>query len=186
MSFKRKNETIKNNFHSWLRNEKLNIKRIDQIPEWFLKNQRTIPDAVNAGCKPVDKSVFIRNEEFFEHDYINTFYFESIAYWKNIVQRTGFSEHIVNTTLNTNFETKNFAWTGYVSVSMIRDQINTSRNYPISAALNLIDIITGSGGGGNLNCGYSIAIHLKDWPGLIDEFNAIQEDIMVKRLKGLL
>lgn len=182
---KRHLSNVKNTFEDWLKAEKLKITHPNQIPEWFLENQKQIMDAHNAGCRPKKYSGFDR-DKFFTSDT-----FTKVEWEKEVV----FSDLVSNSHSCPDNGEMNFGgdgvgipkgypgWSGYVQGSLSRDMKHRG-SYPYSAALNLVGINTGTGGGGNENWGYDFRIFLADWPGLKEEVRRLEEERIIRKLKG--
>lgn len=175
----RKLSKVRATFDDWLNCEKKKILTPEDITEWFLANQRAIMDAVNAGAST-------RREKFYSTDEFTKFSLKTIKFSK-LVSNThvcpdGGVENWGRQDLNKPFGYP--GWTANVEGSLRRDKKNMS-SYPYGAALNVIGLKTGSGGGGNENWGYGISIFLADWPGLKATVDEMEKDQIVDILKGV-
>lgn len=165
---KRNEKRVKSTFHTWLAKERAQIKKIEDIPAWFMDNQRILMDAHNAGihsqysfCSDRDKFVI---EDVFKNVTIK------------LRGTRGFSDLVSNSHVCPDKGVTNFCgedgkprsypgWEVDIAGTLKRPRkLNSS--YPYSMAINLAGIKTGSGGGGNENWGYDAKIFLDDWPGL--------------------
>jgi len=165
---KRNEKRVKVTFHTWLARERAQIRTIEEIPQWFMDNQRILMDAHNAGirsqysfCSDRDKFVI---EDVFENVKLK------------LRGTKGFSESVSNSHVCTDKGVTNFGgeaglprgypgWEIDISGTLKRPK-KLMGSYPYSMALNLAGIKTGSGGGGNENWSYDAKIFLDDWPGL--------------------
>lgn len=178
---KRKLDKVRATFTAWLNREKKKILRPEDIPEWFLKNQRFIMDAVNAG---IDNRSF-SSDKFFDTDKFTKISFNLLRYSKNVS-----NTHVCPKGGVTNWGCKDDkpkgypGWTANVKGSLERNK-NHMGSYPYSGALNAVGIRTGSGGGGNESWGYGISIFLADWPGLQHTVDEMEQNEIVARLKGV-
>lgn len=152
-----KTKITKFNFKSWLENEKLKLKTIDQIPQWFLTNQKILMDEFNSIC--IGHGVFF--DKFFENDTFTKFDLRPIRL---------------------NFDFDNTYWRCYIKSSLNRDVRFQYKNYPTSGILRMIGIKTFSGGGSNIDIGYSCEIHLKDWPGFKEEVEIIGQERVLNKI----
>jgi len=174
---KRRLNIVRETFKSWLRKEKKKILHPDDIPEWFLKNQRMIMDAVNAGMGD-------RNEKFYASDEFTKFEFDTVRY-SPLVSNT----HSCPDNGKTNWHCDNSlpkgypGWTCNVKGKLKRHSSHMG-SYPYGAALNIVGLKTGTGGGGNERWGYGVSIFLADWPGLQDTVDNMERDQIVAKLKG--
>jgi hypothetical protein len=179
---KRRVERTKKTFKAWLNKEKKNIHRPDDIPAWFLKNQKTIMDGANAGFgnSPFDSDKFFSSDEF------TKFVFTSIRYNKNASNSHVHPDNGVGNWYGKDPSKPSGykGWTGHVEGTLKRSKANSS-SYPYGAALNAVGIKTGSGGGGNENWGYGITLFLDDWPGLKAAVDEMEKDEIVSKLKGV-
>jgi len=168
----------RNTFKDWLAEEKKLITNVDMIVPWFLKNQRRIMDTVNSR-NGGDRDKFYDTDTFAELEFKNAYY---IAYLSNT--------HSCPDTGVTNWSKLNGLPTGYRGwAAIIAGSLDRASNhmgeYPVSEALKLIGIKTGTGGGGNKNFSWSCSIFLDDWPGLIEAVNNMEKDQIVRKLKGV-
>lgn len=175
-------ERTKKTFKRWLANEKKKIHRPEDIPAWFLKNQRIIMDGANAGFG--DRP--FKSDKFFKSDEFTKFVFTGLRYYKNAS-----NSHVCPDKGVTNWCGKQSdkptgyrGWTGHVDGTLKRDKKNCS-SYPFGAALNAVGIKTGSGCGGNDNWGYGITIFLDDWPGLKVAADEMERQEIFDKLKGV-
>ena len=168
---------LRNTFKDWLAEEKKLITSVDMITPWFLKNQRRIMDAANSrNGGSHDK--FYDTDTFTELELKNAYY---LAYLSNT--------HSCPNTGVTNFSKLNGLPTGYKGWgARISGSLNRASKhmyeYPVSKALDLIGIKTGTGGGSNNHFGWSCSVFLDDWPGLIEAVNNMEKDQIIRKLKG--
>ena len=169
-------------FNKWLDTEKEKIHNIDKVAPWFLANQRIIMDAMNAGYKTGwnyrgwDKFV---PEDIFTKLVITGIYRPELSNSHNH-PRNGVSNWCGRRDDLPKF------YPGFkirVSGTLERPP-RQNYKYPYSDALNLVGILTGTGGGGNSDFGYDGEIFLDDWPGLKEQIRIMEEDQIVNRLKG--
>jgi hypothetical protein len=177
---KRKIDKVRATFTSWLNREKKKILHPEEIPAWFLKNQRKIMDAVNAGFG--DRA--FESDKFFNTDEFTKFSFESVRYSKTVS-----NTHVCPKGGVLNWHCKDDlpkgypGWTTHVNGALKRNR-NHMGSYPYSGALNAVGLKTGSGGGGNESWGFGISIFLADWPGLQYTVDEMEKDQIVAKLKG--
>lgn len=182
-------------FHTWLAEERAKVRRVQDLPQWFMDNQRILMDAHNAEIP--SGYVFTSFDEKFVMEDI----FENVT----INLRDGFTENVSNSHVCPDNGITNFGgeagrpkgypgWQGVIKGTLKRPKKLNGR-YPYSNALNLAGFKTGSGGGGNENWSYEVRIFLDDWPGLqgqrdFEVAEAIriayeeEEDRIVRRLKN--
>jgi hypothetical protein len=175
---KRKLDKVRATFTSWLNREKKKILHPEDIPAWFLKNQRKIMDAVNAGFGD-------RDEKFYPTDEFTKFSFEKARY-----SRLTSNTHVCPKGGVTNWSVEDDKPKGYPGWSVhVNGTLKRSKNhlgsYPYPAALNAVGLKTGSGGGGNESWGYGVSIFLADWPGLQQTILEMECDQIVDKLKGV-
>lgn len=168
---------VRTTFKAWLKTEKESIHHPNEIPEWFLKNQRTIMDAVNAGFGGA-------RDMFYKTDKFTKFSFEPMRYNKGVS-----NTHVAPAGGATNWSCDSSLPRGYPGwTTQATGTLNRNKNhmgsYPYSAALNAVGIRTMSGGGGNENWGYGISIFLSDWPGLQATVDAMEQEEIISKLKG--
>lgn len=175
-------QNVKSNFAVWLAKERESITQIDMIVPWFLKNQRHIMDAHNAGC--TSQYSFRSNEKFFPGDKFTEMVFERITF-----HRTLSNTHICPDSGVTNFSWDSAKPRGYIGWRIQvsgkcprKGQLN--HVYPYSSALNLVGIKTGTGGGGNDNWSYDASIFVDDWTGLKAVVRQMEEEEIIHKLKG--
>lgn len=175
---KRKLDKVRSTYTSWLNREKKKILHPEEIPAWFLKNQRKIMDAVNAGFGE-------RGEKFYPTDEFVKFSFDKARY-----SRLASNSHVcpkggvINWCGKDDTKPTGYpGWTTHVNGSLKRNRNHLS-NYPYAAALNAVGLKTNSGGGGNESWGYGITIFLDDWPGLKQTILEMEAEEIVARLKG--
>lgn len=172
-------DNLRATWKAWLHEEKLKITRPEQIPAWFLKNQKKIMDASNAinGGHRWFNDTFVPEDEFTELKF----------------SEPKFSERVSNTHCCPEGGVQNFmcddtkprgyvGWTSYVNGTLVRPAKHNS-SYPYSGALKLVGIHTGTGGGENINFGYDIKIFLDDWPGLKGAVTRIRRLAAVAKVK---
>lgn len=174
---------IRSEFGDWLHNEKLKIVSPEMIAPWFLKNQRIIMEAHNAG---------VRGQR---HSWGHKFYLDSDEFTKFEITSPKFSELTSNSgscPANgvTNWCGRNDTmprgypgWSCRVDGALQRSPKHMS-HYPYSDALNLVGIHVESGGGGNRSWGYSAKIFVDDWPGLKIWVEERETEMILKKLKG--
>ena len=175
---KRKLDKVRATFTSWLNREKKKILHPEDIPAWFLKNQRKIMDAVNAGFGD-------RDEKFYSTDEFTKFSFEKPRFSKTTSNTHNCPKGGVLNCSCEDDKPKGYpGWTAHVNGALKRNK-NHLGSYPYSAALNAVGLKTGSGGGGNESWGYGISIFLADWPGLKATVDAMEQEQIVAILKGV-
>lgn len=168
-------EKIRNEFKEWLSKEKESIYTVEEIAPWFLENQRTIMDGMNAihNLSKQDRERF-QTDDIFTKLEIKFREFDPLVSNTHVCPRNG---------AVTNWWCKNDkprgypGWEGQVSGTLVRP-LRYNSSYPSSSILNFVDIHTGSGGGGNKDWSYGVSVFLDDWSG-------IQETIIVEKLKGI-
>lgn len=178
----RKIERTKKTFKQWLAKEKKKILRPEDIPEWFLKNQRTIMDGANAGFG--DRP--FKNDRFFITDEFTKFVFTSLRYSNEASNSHVHPDKGVGNWCgeDPNKPTGYKGWTGHVD-GVLKRMPQHDSSYPYSGALNAVGIKTDSGGGGNKNWGYGFTIFLDDWPGLKHTVDEMEQQQVVNKLKGV-
>jgi len=171
-------DNLRNTWKAWLLAEKMNITDPFQIPEWFLENQKKIMEATNAihGVNRWASDFFVPEDEFVALVFTGIKYSELVSN-SHSCPVGGVQNFIGDNTMPKGYP----GWSGYIKGSLIRPAKYDS-GYPYSAALNLVGIHTGSGGGGNKGFGYDIKIFLGDWPGLGSLSAKIEND---KRLSAI-
>lgn len=177
----REYDRLRSTWCNWLAEERANIHYVEEIPAWFLKNQRKIMDAVNAlkFSSGFDRcSKFVKDDKFVNLE------------WERCQFTTKASNtHVCPDDGITNWGSEKdkpagyTGWVGYLKGSLVRPNRH-NYSYPYSEALNIVGIKTGTGGGGNINFGYGFTIFLRDWPGLQHQVNEIEQDQIVHTLKG--
>lgn len=171
---------VRTTFKAWLKAEKKAIRHPDEIPAWFLKNQRKIMDAVNAGFG--DRA--FESDRFFNTDEFTKFSFESVRYSKTVSNTHVCPKGgVMNWGCKDDLPKGYPGWTTHVNGALKRNK-NHMGSYPYSGALNAVGLRTGSGGGGNESWGYGISIFLADWPGLQQTILEMEAEEIVARLKG--
>jgi hypothetical protein len=169
---------VRTTFKAWLKAEKKAIRHPEEIPAGFLKNQRKIMDAVNAGLDD-------RYERFYKTDRFTKFSFETIRYSKEASNtHVRPFDGILNWGREDDKPKGYPGWITHVNGVLERNKSHMG-SYPYSAALNVIGLKTGSGGGGNESWGYGITIFLADWPGLKQTILEMEAEEIVARLKGV-
>lgn len=171
----RAHERIRKSWKDWLSEQKKNITSIDQIPEWFLKNQRTIMDACNA---IYFDDRFERRNKFVEKDKFTKLEWENYRYNDNTSNSHVCPEGgVMNWCAKEKDKPTGYpGFKGYLRGCLERPK-DRDYSYPYSEALRLVGIKTGTGGGGNKNFGYEFTVFLDDWPG-------IKENVVFEKLKG--
>lgn len=144
---KRLHAKIKNEFNDWLAKEKESIVSSDMISPWILKNQKYLMNASNAFIN-FDSDKFYDTDTFLKLDF-------NIGY-RNSIPNRGWCPD------------RRPGWTGHVKGSLKRLSKH-DWNYPSADILDLLNIRTGSGGGGNKNWCYEVTLFLDDWPNLAQE-----------------
>lgn len=165
---KRNEKRVKSTFHTWLKKERAQVRKIEDIPIWFMDNQRILMDAHNAGvhsqyrfCSDRDKFVI---EDKFENVTIK------------LRGTRGYSDSISNSHVCPDSGVTNFGgedgkprgypgWDVDIAGTLKRPK-KLDACYPYTMAINLAGIKTGTGGGGNKNWRFDAKIFLADWPGL--------------------
>lgn len=181
MAEQRRIEYTKKTFKQWLVNEKKKIHRPEDIPEWFMKNQRTIMDAMNAGFGDgvLNRYEFYSTDKFIKLSFSNLCY-NRLASNSHVRPDNGVGNWCgQDKTKPTGYK----GWTGRVDGVLTRLPKHSS-SYPYAGALNAIGIKTGAGGGGNSNWGYGVTIFVDDWPGLQVTADEIEQKEIIEILKG--
>lgn len=176
-------KAIKNTFFDWLANEKKSIITVDMIVPWFMKNQRTIMDAANAGLRWPNGSCGFHSKFRDDDVYVNVA-MTSVRYSKSVSNTHtcpvgGVRNFMCRDDLPQGYE----GW--YCRISGTLARTGKMYEYPYSGGLQLVGINTGTGGGGNENWGYDAKIFLADWPGLQHEIDQAEQDEIVRRIKGV-
>ena len=176
-------KAIKNNFFDWLADEKKSIITVDMIVPWFMKNQRTIMDAANAGLRWPSSPWSTYSSKFRDDDVYENVSITSVRYSKTVSNTHncpvgGVTNFMCRDDLPQGYE----GWWCRISGTLVRT--GKMYEYPYSSGLHLVGINTGSGGGGNEDWSYDAKIFLADWPGLQHEIDIAEQDEIVKRLKG--
>lgn len=178
---KRKLDKVRATFTAWLNREKKKILHPEDIPAWFLKNQRKIMDAVNAGFG--DRA--FSSDGFFNTDEFTKFSFESVRYSKTVSNTHVCPKGGVLNWSREDDKPKGYpGWNTHVNGTLKRNK-NHMGSYPSSGALNAVGLRSGSGGGGNESWGYGISIFLEDWPGLKQTVVEMECEQIVGILKGV-
>lgn len=181
MSAKRELVRLRANFDEWLAEEKLKITHPDQIGPWILENQQRLMDASNAGCGR--QTYGYRGDVFKPGD----------KFTKLSLNFHDFSPTVGNTHHAPRGKITNFTqvpekprsypgWTGRVDGVLEREKKNMG-SYPYSNILNMLDVLTGSGGGGNEHWGYDVRIFLEDWPGFDHLRIEYEQNQLIRKLK---
>lgn len=174
---------IKLNFENWLKNEKSNITEIDQIAPWFLKNQRHIMDALNAG---VPSNYWASgNDKFYNTDEFTKLVVAG-SYSSKLSNSHSCPDNGIQNWCSKDKDkpTDYKGWKVNICGNLKRLPKHMA-NYPYTDALNVVGIKTGSGGGGNSNFRYDGYIWLDDWPGLYHAIEKMEQENIIARLKGL-
>lgn len=168
-------ERTRNTWKQWLDAERAEVRRIDDIPAWFLANQRKIMDACNA-IKFDNR--FDRRNAFVKEDKFTKLEWQSCRY-----DACTSNSHVCPDNGVSNWCAKEKSkpigypgYKGYLKGSLARPAKH-QHTYPYSEALNLVGIKTGTGGGGNNDFGYEFTVFLDDWPG-------VAEGLVFETLKG--
>ena len=165
---------VRKEFSTWLQNEKQQIKDIDDILPWFLKNQKYIMSAYESMNN--DKFRKLYDTDVFENLSLNARYSDRVS-----------NSHRCPANGVTNFFRKDNlplgyrGYSGHLTGCLIREEKNKN-SYPVSSVLTFIGIQTGTGGGGNESWGYHVEIFLDDWPGIAEE---LEGKMIVDKLKGI-
>ena len=169
---------LRSTFKDWLAEEKKSIISVDMIVPWFLKNQRHIMDAANS-MNVSDREKFYVDDNFTEIELTNSYY---TSYLSNT--------HSCPDTGVTNWGGKNTnlpigykGWAAIISGTLDRKS-KYMYEYPVSRALNLVGIKTGTGGGSNNGFQWSCSVFLDDWPGLQEAIYDMEKDQIIKKLSG--
>lgn len=180
---------VSNQFQSWLAEEKKKITELEMIIPWFLENQRFIMDAVNAGCKS-NSGHSIWNEKFSKMDQftamtlttskMSQFILNSHVCPEGGVINWGNDKKYKDGTPKPNGYK---GWRGRINGTLLR-QKKDAGSYPATAALNLVCLKTGTGGGGNNAWGFDVSIFLDDWAGLQHIIDNEERDAIIRRLRG--
>jgi len=175
---------IRDTFSNWLKEEKEVILFPEDIPEWFLKNQRKIMDAVSAGLLPDASKPVMYDKRFFKTDIFTELNFEKPVY-KASVSNSHVCPHngVENWSRETDKPMGYPGWTTYVRGTLDRNKKHI-HNCPVTSALNMVGLRTGSGGGGCERWGYGVSIFLADWPGLKEAVDNMERDLIIRRLQG--
>jgi hypothetical protein len=182
MKLERRHKCIVNEWQKWLAEQKQDIKYVADIPDWFLANQRKIMDFTND----IEfASGFHRRNRFVEQDKFVKLQWEYPPKYSRLVSNTHSCPHngVTNWGSNPDKPVGYPGWSGNLHGSLIRPK-NNEYSYPYSEALNIVGIRTGTGGGGNKNFSYGFKIFVSDWPGLQYEIDGLEQDQMVRIIKG--
>ena len=166
-------------FEQWLASEKAAITNHKMIQPWLMDNQRMLMDYFNVfnhrnswdGC-------FYDTDKFTEFNVSLTF--------SKLVSNT----HNCPADGVTNWWSSNDLPRGYpgfkgqISGKLIREKKH-NHNYPYGKLLQLIKIHTASGGGGNESWNYGVEIFISEWPSLEQEVIEMEQDQIIRRLKGV-
>lgn len=168
-------EKIKAEYADWFASEKEKIATIEEIAPWFLENQRTIMDGMNAihNLSKQDRERF-QTDDIFTKLEIKFREFDPLVSNTHVCPRNG---GVTNWWCKNDKPRGYPGWEGQVSGTLVRP-LRYNSSYPSSSILNFVDIHTGSGGGGNKDWSYGVSVFLDDWSG-------IQETIIVEKLKGI-
>jgi hypothetical protein len=186
-----KAKKVKDTFFDWLAAEKLLITHPNQIPEWLLKNQWHLMEAINAGCRSKTYGSF-NIDKFYDTDVFSSITFDREPVFKDETSNTHRCPDggVTNFSCDSNRPRGYPGWSGHISGKLQRESKHDG-SYPYGEFLNLVGIKTGSGGGGNKSWGYDFKLFLADWPGLQTEFKEIlhqrheaEADAIVRRLKN--
>lgn len=179
-----KDKKVKDTFFHWLAEEKKLITSVDMIPAWFLKNQRIIMDAFNVGCRGTGHNGFW--VKFKDTDEFTKFKITGVYYSRSVSNSHSCPRNGVTNWGGQRVGAPNGypGWSVRVAGSLFRLPKDGSE-YPYGDALNLIGIHTGTGGGGNESWGYDAKIFLDDWSGLKAQVDEMEQNDMVKILKGV-
>lgn len=173
---------IRAEWEAWLLEEKKKIHCVADIPKWIIDNQRKIMDACNAIIFSTD---FEARNRFVENDRLEKLVWENSRYNVSCSNTHSCPHNGVTNWGGYKPEAPRGypGWEGYLGGSLKRPRAKNS-SYPISELLNFIGVKTGTGGGANEHFGYGFTIFLDDWPGLYEEVRQMEEDQIVKKLKG--
>ena len=149
-------------FYGWFEEEKEKIVDPDMIGPWVLKNQKKLMIASNAFKVHTFSSdrFYIDTDEFTK--------FEIDVAWGGHVSNShscpkGGVQNWCGKTPGA--PTGYPGWSGRISGTLVRHKKHMS-SYPYSNICKLIDIHTGSGGGGNADWGYDLKIFADDWSAM--------------------
>lgn len=168
----------------WLRKEKEGIKQIADILPWFYENQQHIMDSITAGARMPNVSYWERDKfvdgDKFDRLTLNVIYSHQVS-----------NSHVCPEKGTTNWcghhadLPKSYpGWKGQINGRLLRPPAGNG-SYPCNVALNMVGLLTGTGGGGNDEWGYDVSIFAEDWPGLWymhEEYEVIR---ILRRLKGI-
>lgn len=163
----REAKAIKNDFAAWLAAEKDKLRSTSEICPWLLENQIYLMKSCNA----LGIHSWCRDKFYPETDRFTEIRFEREPTFSRLVSNS----HSCPKDGVTNWGGQDHnapcgypGWNGYVKGKLTRSKKHMS-SYPYSAIFKLVDIHTGSGGGGNEHWGYDIKIFAADWPTLAEE-----------------
>ncbi len=164
-AFKRdqaKKKKIKDDFLMWLNNEQINnLSDISLLPAWIITNQRKLMDGFNA----IPGYGTWTSDKFFDTDEIIEIKLD--IRWKECVSNSHASPRHGVSNWCARDKTKPVGypgWYGRIEGTLKREPKHNS-DYPMSGLLKMIDVITGTGGGGNKGWGYEVSIFAQDWAG---------------------
>ena len=158
---------IKNDFASWLAAEKDKLRSPSELCSWLLENQVFLMKSCNAlGVHSWSSDKF-----YPETDKFTKIEFERVPdFQPNLSNSHSCPKGGVHNWCGKTpgAPTGYPGWGGYVRGTLTRAKKHMS-SYPYSAIFNLVDIHTGTGGGGNEHWGYDVKIFAADWPTLGEE-----------------
>lgn len=164
-------QKVKDEFATWLKEEKEKITAVDMLAPWLLKNQRMIMDVCTVSGNSLGDYTFYATDEFVRIDFERVHYSPLVSN-SHSCPKGG----VTNWGRDKNLPTGYPGWSGRVTGSLTRASKHM-HSYPYSRFLNMVSIKTGTGGGGNDGWGYDVKIFLDDWPGLAQQ-------VLFEKLKG--
>jgi len=182
MKEKREEDRVKKDWIKWLKAERKRIKTIDEIVPWFLANQKRIMYAANAMGHRFSSDKFYPETDSFTKMVLGVRY-NPLASNSHRCPDNGITNWCGKNP-NPSDPTSYKGWTGNIAGTLTRAKKN-NYSYPYGEALKIVGLKTGSGGGGNENWNYGVTIFLDDWPGLKHEIDLTEQELVVKKLKGI-
>lgn len=163
----RKYDHTRETWKKWLDAEKDNIIRVEEIPVWFLNNQRKIMDI----CNVLDfNSKLDKRNRFLDEDKFVSLQWDKFQYDNNASNSHRCPDNgVMNWCSKDKDKPTGYpAFTGYLSGSLVRPEKSQYSSYPYKEALNRVGIKTGTGGGPNHNFEFEFTVFLADWPRIAE------------------
>jgi hypothetical protein len=153
-------QRVKNGFAEWLAEEKNKLVDPDMIAPWILENQQKLMIACNVLKMGMwdSERFYPKTDEFTK--------FEIKVKWNNNVSNSHSCPKggVTNWWPRDNSKPTGYlGWQGQVWGTLVRNKKHMS-SYPYSNIFELLDLHTGSGGGGNAQWSYELKIFADDWP----------------------